>query len=201
MITDFPHGRVPRPVREEQLLALAETLFAERGYDGVSMEELARSAGVTKPVIYGLFGSKEELFSRCFERAGDELAAAMAEATAPHAGDLEATVRASALAFLHFIGHHGRAWAVLYALDSGGRTETHLQRIRAQQADFVAGTLAALNPGLDAHRGRAVAFLLNGAFEALAHWRREGAEVSDEEAAEWLVTFTVPGLKALLADA
>jgi AcrR family transcriptional regulator len=201
MITDFPHGRVPRAVREEQLLTLAEELFADRGYDGVSMDLLAREAGVTKPVIYTVVGSKEVLFARCFERAGEELAAAMAEASAPHAGDVEAMVRASARAFLHFIGHHARAWAVLYALDSGGRTETHLQRIRTRQADFVTAALTALAPAVDPVRARAAAFLLNGAFEALAHWRREGADTGDDEAAEWLVTFTVPGLKELLADA
>jgi len=58
-VEDYAHGRVPRAVRERQLLELAEELFAERGYGGASMEELARRAGVTKPVVYELFGSKE----------------------------------------------------------------------------------------------------------------------------------------------
>ena len=58
-VTDFQHGRVPRAVRERQLLELAEELFAERGYAGTSMDELCRRAGVTKPVVYELFGSKD----------------------------------------------------------------------------------------------------------------------------------------------
>ena len=50
----FEHGRVPRAVRGRQLLELAAELFAERGYGGASMDELARRAGVTKPVVYEL---------------------------------------------------------------------------------------------------------------------------------------------------
>ena len=193
-VADFRHGRVPRAVREEQILALAEELFAERGYEGASMDELARRAGVTKPVVYAVVGSKEVLFQRCFERAGHDLATAMGEAAAAHAGDIAGMVRASALAFLHFIDHHQRAWAVLYGLDSGGRTEAHLQAIRARQATYVAALVEHVDPTIDPVRARAIGFLLNGAFEGLAHWRREDPDVSDEQAAEWLVAFAVPGL-------
>ena len=73
-VQDFKHGRVPRPVRERQLLELAEELFAERGYAGASMDELARRAGVTKPVVYELFGSKDGLFGACVDRSIERLA-------------------------------------------------------------------------------------------------------------------------------
>ena len=189
---------MPRAVRERQLLALAEELFAERGYDAASMDELARRAGVSKPVVYDVVGSKEELFERCFERAGDELATAMAEAATAHEGDMASVLRASALAFLDFVAHHQRAWAVLYALDSRGRTDSQLQRIRGRQAAFVAGLLAEVADDLDPARTEAVAFMLNGAFEALAHWRRrQPTTVTDETAAQWLVDFTLPGLEQL----
>ena len=200
MIDDFRHGRVPRAVRERQLLDLAEELFAERGYDGVSMDELARRAGVTKPVIYGVVGAKDEVFARCFERAGEELDSAMTAAVARHDGDLEGMLRASALAFLHFVEHHRRAWAVLYALDAGGRTGTHLREIRIARAERVAQLLAASAPGADDARARAVAYLLNGAFEALGHWRLEHPEIDDAAAAGWLVSFVAPGLARVAAE-
>ena len=73
-IEDFQHGRVPRRVRERQLVELAEELFAERGYQGASMEELARRAGVTKPIVYELFGNKDGLFRACLQRSADQLA-------------------------------------------------------------------------------------------------------------------------------
>jgi AcrR family transcriptional regulator len=199
-VTDFPHGRVPRAVRERQLLGLAEELFAQRGYDGTSMDELASRARVSKPVIYDIVGSKEALFRRCFERAGDELASAVATAATVHYGDLARMLKASALAFLDFIEHHDKAWAVLYALDSGGRTDSYLQAIRARQARFVAALLVQLDPEVEPSRAEAVAYMLNGAFEALAHWRRESSGVSAQAGARWLVEFTLPGLERLLAS-
>src|SRR3954451_12231915 len=79
-IEDFRHGRVPRPVRERQLVELGEQLFAERGFAKASMDELARRAGVTKPVIYELFGSKEGLFRACLEALALRMAEQIAEA-------------------------------------------------------------------------------------------------------------------------
>jgi AcrR family transcriptional regulator len=45
-------------VREEQLLEVAEGVFAMQGYTGTSIEDIARAAGVTRPVVYDHFGSK-----------------------------------------------------------------------------------------------------------------------------------------------
>src|SRR5918998_4654395 len=100
-IEGFEHGRVPRAVRERQVLELAEALFAERGYAGASMEELARRAGVTKPVVYELFGSKDGIFRACVDRAVEQLAGSVAGAV--RAGtDPPAPGRAGGPAFLHF---------------------------------------------------------------------------------------------------
>src|SRR5919109_5307908 len=113
-IEEFRHGRVPRAVRERQLVELGEQLFAERGFAKASMDELARRAGVTKPVIYELFGSKEGLFRACLEGLALRLAEEIAEAArgadeagpgASEAGgapDPEARLRAGGLAFLRF---------------------------------------------------------------------------------------------------
>jgi AcrR family transcriptional regulator len=197
-VSDFPHGRVPRAVRERQILDLAEELFAERGFRNASMDELARRAAVSKPVIYDIMGSKEALFHRSFERAGDELARAMLEASARHAGDLAGQLHATALAFLSFVAGHARSWDVLYALDAGGLTDSHVREIRLRQARFVAGTLSELGAHGEPGRLDAVAYMLNGAYEALAHWRREHPDEPDEAAAGWLVDFALPGIERLL---
>src|ERR1035441_8763922 len=60
LVANYRTGRVPRAVRSAQLLELADQLFAERGFHAASMDELARRAGVSKPVIYDHFGSKEQ---------------------------------------------------------------------------------------------------------------------------------------------
>jgi AcrR family transcriptional regulator len=200
-VADYRHGRVPRAVRERQLLDLAEELFAERGFQDASMDELARRAGVSKPVIYDIVGSKEELFRRCFERAGEELATVIADAAAGHAGDPHAVLRATAVAFLRFVDEHERTWSVLYALDAGGRTDAHVREIRARQARFATAVLASMGARMEPARLDAVAYMLNGAFEALAHWRREHPGVDNELAAHWLVEFALPGLELMLSSA
>ncbi|MDT4913406.1 MAG: hypothetical protein QOC66_2534 [Pseudonocardiales bacterium] len=56
---------VPRAEREEQMVAVAIAEFAANGYAGASMVEIARRAGISKPLIYQYFGSKDGLFLAC----------------------------------------------------------------------------------------------------------------------------------------
>ena len=54
--------------RREQLLDVGRSLFAERGFDGTSVEEVASRAGVSKPVVYEHFGGKEGLYAVVVDR-------------------------------------------------------------------------------------------------------------------------------------
>lgn len=54
--------------RREQLLDIGRTLFAERGFEGTSVEEIAAKAGVSKPVVYEHFGGKEGLYAVVVDR-------------------------------------------------------------------------------------------------------------------------------------
>ncbi len=54
--------------RREQLLDVGRALFAERGYDGTAVEEIAARAGVSKPVVYEHFGGKEGLYAVVVDR-------------------------------------------------------------------------------------------------------------------------------------
>lgn len=54
--------------RREQLLDIGRSVFAERGYDGTSVEEIAERAGVSKPVVYEHFGGKEGLYAVVVDR-------------------------------------------------------------------------------------------------------------------------------------
>lgn len=65
-------SRLPAAQRREQLLDCAAKLFAERGYARATTAELARSAGVTEPIIYRHFASKRDLFIALIERTGEE---------------------------------------------------------------------------------------------------------------------------------
>ncbi|HET9894711.1 MAG TPA: TetR/AcrR family transcriptional regulator [Streptosporangiaceae bacterium] len=57
--------------RREQLLDVGRRLFAERGLDGTSIEEIAAQAGVSKPVVYEHFGGKEGLYAVVVDREVD----------------------------------------------------------------------------------------------------------------------------------
>jgi AcrR family transcriptional regulator len=59
--------------RREQLLDVGRTLFATKGFDGTSVEEIAEKAGVSKPVVYEHFGGKEGLYAVVVDREVDRL--------------------------------------------------------------------------------------------------------------------------------
>jgi AcrR family transcriptional regulator len=71
---------MPPEERREQLLDAALKVIDERGYGGVSMEAIAREAGVTKPVVYDLFGNRGELLMALLEREEERALAQLAEA-------------------------------------------------------------------------------------------------------------------------
>ncbi|MCB0878447.1 MAG: TetR/AcrR family transcriptional regulator [Thermoleophilia bacterium] len=54
--------------RREQLLQVGRAAFAEKGYDAVSVEEIAARAGVTKPIVYEHFGGKEGIYAVVLDR-------------------------------------------------------------------------------------------------------------------------------------
>jgi AcrR family transcriptional regulator len=61
---------VPRLERETQILAVASEIFAAEGFGATNIQVVAERAGISKPLIYNYFGSKEGLFLACLERAG-----------------------------------------------------------------------------------------------------------------------------------
>ncbi len=63
-----PRVRMTGQERRRQLLDVGRVLFAERGYEATSIEEIATRAGVSKPVVYEHFGSKEGLYGLVVDR-------------------------------------------------------------------------------------------------------------------------------------
>jgi AcrR family transcriptional regulator len=64
---------VPRPEREQQIIAAAVDEFAARGYAGASMVVIARRAGISKPLVYQYFGSKDGLYLNCLHSVAGAL--------------------------------------------------------------------------------------------------------------------------------
>src|SRR5687767_2005758 len=95
------------------MLAMADAVFAERGFHAASMDDIAERADISKPMLYAYFGSKEGLYQASIVRAGSRLIAAMDAAVDP-ALDPEAQVWESVMAFLGFVEEHRQAWSVLH---------------------------------------------------------------------------------------
>ncbi|TPW12877.1 MAG: TetR family transcriptional regulator [Acidimicrobiaceae bacterium] len=70
-----PTRRMPRAERREQIARTAATVFVCGGFDGTSMDDVAREAGVTRLIVYRIFESKEELYRAVLDLVIDDLAA------------------------------------------------------------------------------------------------------------------------------
>ena len=70
---------VPRGEREDQILEVAAREFGTRGYAATSVASVAAAAGISKPLVYQYFGSKEGLHRACVEQVGGELETAIEE--------------------------------------------------------------------------------------------------------------------------
>lgn len=191
-VKDFKHGRVPRPVRERQLVELAEALFAERGYTGASMDELARRAGITKPVVYGLFGSKEGMFGACVDRSVERLAAEIAAAVRAE-GEAEARLRAGGLAFIRFAAGNRVAWDLM---SMGGSFEEKAHAVRSSLAELIRELMAEMyRDDVDERELEVVAHAVNAAYEGVAHWMWAHPDEPIERIADWIADMLIPGLR------
>src|SRR5689334_24751220 len=87
--------------RREQLLDIGRRLFAERGFEGTSVEEIAAQAGVSKPVVYEHYGGKEGLYAVVVDREVERL---LARATAILGGaNAREKFEAAAVTLLRYI--------------------------------------------------------------------------------------------------
>jgi AcrR family transcriptional regulator len=155
-------------VREEQMLAVAGAVFAERGFHAASMDEIADRADISKPMLYAYFASKEGLYSAYMERVGAELLEAMDAAVDPSLAPGD-QVLASMTAFLGFVEDHREGWAVLQSelAAGGGAIARDVARVRAAIVKRMA-TLLALE--LEPEVADALAHGFVGAGESLAAW-------------------------------
>jgi AcrR family transcriptional regulator len=198
--------RLARADRMEQTLTVARTLFADRGYNAVTMDEVAARVGVTKPLLYKYFGNKEHLYIACMERAGDALTATIAAAVAATDGPADA-LRAGVHSFFDFLDSDRAAWTVLFdeTLPRGGQIAERVADYRGQIAELVAGAMLAQVPPARrraaAAEVEALSATLLGAAEALARWWLRDRSISAPDAANLLIATIEPGLLGVRVEA
>lgn len=197
---DEPAGRrkrYTRGEREQQIMSVAEEVFAAEGYQAVSMDDIAQRVGLSKPMLYEYFGSKDGLLLACIERAKRGLLDATTAAATAHTGEHEQLLYDCLLAFFRFTDEHRQAWALLRH-EQTMPTEpvnTGLESIREQQTRFTAGLLETTRPDLDPVRLEAFAEAIIGACERMALWRENRPEITPQDATEHLMALVGRNLR------
>ncbi|MGY1842306.1 TetR/AcrR family transcriptional regulator [Modestobacter sp. SYSU DS0875] len=110
--TGRPRVRMTGAQRRRQLLDVGRELFAERGYEATSIEEIAARADVSKPVVYEHFGGKEGLYAVVVDREMQQLLDRFASALSSGGHPRELTERA-ALVLLDYIEEETDGFRVL----------------------------------------------------------------------------------------
>lgn len=193
---------MPRAEREAQILAVAEEVFADLGYQATTMDEIAERVGVTKPLIYDYFGSKDGLLIACVDRARTQLAETTQEALQqlPDGAPVDEVLRCGISAFFEFIDEHDLAFRLLHQESAAAvSTERDVERIRAQQGAVIVGFLRR-SPALAAVPDQLVegyAEVVVGACERVAVWRTHRAGVTAQDATDLVVSAVWTGLRAL----
>lgn len=194
--------RLPRAVREQQMLDAAVKVFSRRGFHAASMDEIADDAGISKPMVYAYLGTKEELFIACLHREGTRMMEAIAGAAAP---DLPADERLwrGLRAFFGFVGAHRDGWAVLYRQARASQPfAAELATMRGRLVEVVAEmldhALRAEGREVGATDLEVVAYALVGATESLADWLADHPEADPEKTATRMMNVAWMGAAQLL---
>ncbi|MFJ5529454.1 TetR/AcrR family transcriptional regulator [Streptomyces sp. NPDC093261] len=197
--------RMPRAVREQQMMDAAVQIFARRGYTAASMDEIAELAGVSKPLVYLYLNSKEDLFTACIRREAAALTAAVRSGVRPEL-PADRQLWEGLRAFFTHTARNPDGWTVLH-LQARTHGEPFAAEVDAMREGIVAFvTQLIVVAARDAHRDpdlpeREVAGLaeaLVGAAESLAAWANATPEVSARQAAATLMNFAWAGLGDLM---
>ena len=160
--------------RRPLVLDAAYDLFIENGFEGTSMDSIAAAAGVSKPVVYDCFASKDELFTAMLDREEERILVETGEAlaTTGTADDPEATLIRGFQVFLEAAQKSPDIYRVVFLGEGGGN-------------EAVAGRIA-----------RGIELQARTASNIAAHWveRYSDLEGDEAQAAAELLGQTIVGL-------
>lgn len=182
------------------MLEMAGRIFAARGFHEASMDDIAEAAGVSKPMLYSYFGSKEGLYFAYVDLAYRELITAIDEAVASAGPDPELGLRAGTLAYYVYVGEHSDAFRVLFREmgDPGGELAPQRHRLARRVG-------SAIEPIILASEARAwspadteaLAEGWIGAARAMADWWLDHPEQSAQAISDRMLDFGLVGVRGL----
>jgi AcrR family transcriptional regulator len=183
--------------RREQLLDIGRRLFAERGLDGTSIEEIAAQAGVSKPVVYEHFGGKEGLYAVVVDR---EVERFLSMGTRLLEGeDTMAKFELAAVQLLRYIQENSDGFRILVRDSnptSGSGTFASLISDIASQVEYILGDVLEKR-GYDPALAPVYAQMLVGMVASAGQWWLDARDPGLEEMAAHLVNLAWNGLREL----
>ncbi|MGZ2358384.1 TetR/AcrR family transcriptional regulator [Streptomyces sp. 372A] len=201
--TRTPSSRRARRVRmtgkerREQLLDIGRTLFADKGFEGTSVEEIAARAGVSKPVVYEHFGGKEGLYAVVVDREMRQLLDMVTGAlTAGHPREL---LEQAAFALLDYIETYTDGFRILVrdspVAQSTGTFASLISDIATQVEDILGLEFKAR--GFDPKLAPLYAQALVGMVALTGQWWVNARKPKKAEVAAHLVNLAWHGLENL----
>lgn len=198
-------GRVARPrmtgtQRRQQLIEIGRALFAERGYDATSIEEIAQRAQVSKPVVYEHFGGKEGLYAVVVDREMSMLLDMITSSLTQNRSRVR--LEQVALALLTYIEERTDGFRILVrdqpAPNADGRYSSLLNEAVNQVAHILAGDFGRRD--LDTSLAPLYAQALVGMVSTAATWWLDERTPPKEVVAAHLVNLCWNGLSHLEAE-
>jgi AcrR family transcriptional regulator len=190
-------GRMTAAERREQLIAIARGLFAEKGFDATSVEEIAARAEVSKPVVYEHFGGKEGLYAVVVDREVRSLLDKMQAALT--AGHPRALLEQAAVALLDYIESSSEGFRIMVRDSPVGSTSgtfvTIMNTIGSRVDDILAHEFKAR--GFDHRQAPMYAQMLVGMVGYTGQWWLDARTPSKEVVAANLVNLAWNGLAGL----
>ena len=183
--------------RREQLIGVARSLFAARGFEGTSVEEIAAKAQVSKPVVYEHFGGKEGLYAVVVDREVRTLLEAIQGALTD--GRPRELIEQATLALLDYVDTRPDGFRIL-ARDSSvgsstGSFASILSDVASQVEDILAGAFK--RQGLDPKTAPMYAQMLVGMVALTGQWWLDAKKPKKPEVAAHLVNLAWNGLANL----
>jgi AcrR family transcriptional regulator len=183
--------------RREQLLDVGRTLFAQKGFEATSIEEIAARAGVSKPVVYEHFGGKEGLYAVVVDREMSDLLGRLTAALS--GGHPRILVERAALALLTYIEEETDGFRILSrdspVAGSSGTFSSLLNDIASQVEHIMSREFS--QRGISTKLAPMYAQMLVGMVALTGQWWLEERKPKREEVAAHLVNLGWNGLAHL----
>ncbi|MDR8409919.1 TetR family transcriptional regulator [Nonomuraea sp. 3-1Str] len=186
--------------RREQLINISRTLFAEKGFDGTSIEEIAATAQVSKPVVYEHFGGKEGVYAVVVDREMQKLLTMITGALSASHSLIK--LERAALALLQYIEESSEGFRILvrdsHAASGTGTFASLISEIASQVEDVLADEFS--SRGYDPKLAPMYAQMLVGMVALTGQWWLDVRKPGREEVAAHLVNLAWNGLTGLNPD-